>query len=36
MGRTHNGFADKTPGGGAVGRVETDAAGFMATRHGAD
>ena len=28
--------ADKTPDGGAVGRVEWDRAGFMATRSGAD
>lgn len=28
--------ADKTPDGGAVGRVEPDAAGFMRTRHGDD
>lgn len=28
--------ADKTPDGGAAGRVELDAAGFMAARHGDD
>lgn len=28
--------ADKTPDGGAVGRIEPDAAGFMRTRHAAD
>ncbi|WP_156727490.1 methyltransferase domain-containing protein [Streptomyces apocyni] len=28
--------ADKTPDGGAVGRITPDAAGFMATRHGDD
>ncbi|MER7198531.1 hypothetical protein [Streptomyces sp. CB01635] len=28
--------ADKTEDGGAIGRIELDAAGFMATRHGDD
>ncbi|MGW1227626.1 protein-L-isoaspartate(D-aspartate) O-methyltransferase [Streptomyces sp. NPDC002530] len=28
--------ADRTPDGGAVGRIESDPAGFMRTRHGSD